>query len=125
MDICKTLQNNKIMSYTKLYLAIAGLMTMLATTAVVTNPIKIAIAQEPTTTTATNQSDINVDQKISELKAKFPELSSLQGTEVKDLIQKVLSLDKQQALKTLAAFHILRNLQEYRDLSSGGTNSTG
>jgi hypothetical protein len=112
------------MSYTKLYLAIAGLITMLATTAIVTNPIKIAIAQEPTTT-ATNQSDINVDQKINELKAKFPELSSLQGTEVKDLIQKVLSLDKQQALKTLAAFHILRNLQEYRELSSGGTNSTG
>jgi hypothetical protein len=116
------------MSYTKLYLAIAGLMTMLATTAIVTNPIKIANAQEPTTTPTTataNQSDINVDQKINELKAKFPELSSLQGTEVKDLIQKVLSLDKQQALKTLAAFHILRNLQEYRELSSGGTNSTG
>jgi hypothetical protein len=114
------------MSYTKLYLAIAGLITMLATTAIVTNPIKIATAQEPTTTaTAANQSDINVDQKINELKAKFPELSSLQGTEVKDLIQKVLSLDKQQALKTLAAFHILRNLQEYRELSSGGTNSTG
>ena len=116
------------MSYTKLYLAIAGLITMLATTAIVTNPIKIAIAQEPTTTTtatAANQSDINVDQKINELKAKFPELSSPQGTEVKDLIQKVLSLDKQQALKTLAAFHILRNLQEYRELSSGGTNSTG
>jgi len=115
------------MSYTKkLYLAIAGLMTLVATTAIVTNPIKVAIAQEPTTTTATtNQSDINVDQKINELKAKFPELSSLQGTEVKDLIQKVLSLDKQQALKTLAAFHILRNLQEYKELSSGGTNSTG
>ena len=101
-------------------------MTLVATTAIVTNPIKVAIAQEPTTTTATtNQSDINVDQKINELKAKFPELSSLQGTEVKDLIQKVLSLDKQQALKTLAAFHILRNLQEYKELSSGGTNSTG
>ena len=115
------------MSYTKkLYLAIAGLMTLVATTAIVTNPIKVAIAQEPTTTTTatTNQSDINVDQKINELKAKFPELSSLQGTEVKDLIQKVLSLDKQQALKTLAAFHILRNLQEYKELSSGGTNST-
>jgi hypothetical protein len=116
------------MSYTKLYLAIAGLMTMIATTAIVTTPIKIANAQEPTTTpttTPTNQTEINVDQKINELKAKFPELSSPQGTEVKDLIQKVLSLDKQQALKTLAAFHILRNLQEYRELSSGGTNSTG
>ena len=63
------------MSYTKLYLAIAGLMTMLVTTAIVTNPIKIANAQEPTTTptTATNQSEINVDQKINELKAKFPD----------------------------------------------------
>jgi hypothetical protein len=117
------------MSYTKLYLAIAGLMTMLATTAIVTNPIKIANAQEPTTTpttaTTANQSDINVDQKINELKVKFPELSSPQGTEVKDLIQKVLRLDKHQALKTLAAFHLLRNLQEYRELSSGATNSTG
>ena len=103
------------MSYTKkLYLAIAGLITMLAATAIVTNPIRIAIAQEQPTTTTTNQPDINVDQKINELKAKFPELSSLQGTEVKDLIQKVQSLDKQQALKTLAAFHILRNLQEYK-----------
>ena len=110
------------MSYTKHYLTIAALMTLLLATAIVTNPINVAIAQQQTTT---NQSDINVDQKISELKAKFPELSSLQGTEVKDLIQKLLSLDKQQALKTLAAFHILRNLQEYRELSSGGTNSTG
>ena len=51
------------MSYTKkLYLAIAGLVTLVATTAIVTNPIKVAIAQEPTTTTATtNQSDINVE----------------------------------------------------------------
>jgi len=111
------------MSYTKHYLTIAALMTLLLATAIVTNPINVAIAQQPTT--ATNESDINVDQKIDELKAKFPELNSPQGNEVKDLIQKVLSLDKEQALKVLAAFHILRNLQEYKEISSGSTNSTG
>jgi hypothetical protein len=112
------------MSYTKHYLTIAALMMLLLSAAIITNPINVAIAQQPTTAT-TNQSDINVDQKIDELKAKFPELNSPQGNEVKDLIQKVLSLDKEQALKVLAAFHILRNLQEYKEISSGGTNSTG
>ena len=112
------------MSYTKHYLTIAALMMLLLAAAIVTNPINVAIAQQPTTAT-TNQSDINVDQKIDELKAKFPELNSPQGNEVKDLIQKVLSLDKEQALKVLAAFHILRNLQEYKEISSGDTNSTG
>ena len=111
------------MSYTKHYLTIAALMMLLLAAAIVTNPINVAIAQQATTTT-TNQSDINVDEKIDELKAKFPELNSPQGNEVKDLIQKVLSLDKEQALKVLAAFHILRNLQEYKEISSGGTNST-
>ena len=110
------------MSYTKHYLTIAALTMLLLAAAIVANPINVAIAQQPTTTT--NQSDINVDQKIDELKAKFPELNSPQGNEVKDLIQKVLSLDKEQALKVLAAFHILRNLQEYKEISSGGTNST-
>jgi len=112
------------MSYTKHYLTITALMMLLLAAAIVTNPINVAIAQQPTTAT-TNQSDINVDQKIDELKAKFPELNSPQGNEVKDLIQKVLSLDKEQALKVLAAFHILRNLQEYKEISSGGANSTG
>ena len=112
------------MSYTKHYLTIAALTMLLLAAAIVTNPINVAIAQQPTTAT-TNQSDINVDQKIDELKAKFPELNSPQGNEVKDLIQKVLSLDKEQALKVLAAFHILRNLQEYKEISSGGTNRNG
>ena len=62
-----------------------------------------------------------------------------QSSSVQEVIQKVKSLDKDQALKTLAAFHILRNLQEYQALGSGslgsgslgsggivgGTNSTG
>jgi hypothetical protein len=112
------------MSYTKHYLTIAALMMLLLSAAIVTNPINVAIAQQPTTAT-TNQSDINVDQKIDELKAKFPELNLPQENEVKDLIQKVLSLDKEQALKVLAAFHILRNLQEYKEISSGGINNTG
>jgi len=91
------------MSYTKLYLAIAGLITMLATTAIVTNPIKIAIAQEPTTT-ATNQSDINVDQKINELKAKFPELSSLQGTEVKGFNSKSIKFRQTTSTQDISGF---------------------
>ncbi|MGA9150646.1 MAG: hypothetical protein WBZ36_08710 [Candidatus Nitrosopolaris sp.] len=57
------------------------------------------------------------------MKSKFPLLSSSQGNEVKDIIQKIQGLDKQQALKTLAAFHILR-LQEYKELG-GSTNSSG
>ena len=46
---------------------------------------------------------------------------------MKDVIHKVQGLDKNQALKTLAAFHILRNLQEYQALRSAGVsnNSTG
>jgi hypothetical protein len=44
---------------------------------------------------------------------------------VSDVIHKVQGLDKDNALKTLAAFHILRNLQEYQALETGGTNSTG
>jgi hypothetical protein len=47
-----------------------------------------------------------------------------QGTEVKDIIQKIQGLDEQQALKTLTAFHILRNLQEFKEFT-GSTNSSG
>jgi hypothetical protein len=74
--------------------------------------------------TSTSQSGINVDQQIANLKSKFPLLSSSQGTEVKDIIQKIQGLDKQLALKILAAFHILRNLQEYKEFA-GSTNSSG
>jgi hypothetical protein len=109
------------MSNKKLNVVIVSTMLLLAT-AVIATPMKIANAQQQLST-STNQSDINVDQQISDLKSKFPLLSSSQGTEVKDIIQKIQGLDKQQALKTLAAFHILRNLQEYKEFA-GSTNSS-
>ena len=102
------------MSNNKTNAAIVSAVLLLATAILVT-PIKIANAQ-PQLATPTNQSgstrSINVDQQINDLKSNFPLLSSSQGNEVKDIIQKIQGLDKQQALKTLAAFHILRNLQE-------------
>jgi hypothetical protein len=110
------------MSNTKLNVAIVSTMLLLAT-AIIASPMKIANAQQQLSAPS-NQSGINVDQQISNLKSKFPLLSSSQGNEVKDIIQKIQGLDKQQALKTLAAFHILRNLQEYKEFA-GSTNSSG
>jgi hypothetical protein len=109
------------MSNKKLNVVIVSTMLLLAT-AVIATPMKIANAQQQLST-PTNQSSINVDQQIANLKSKFPLLGSSQGNEVRDIIQKIQGLDKQQALKTLAAFHILRNLQEYKEL--GSTNSSG
>ena len=110
------------MSNKKLNVAIVSPMLLLAT-AVIATPMKIANAQQQQQlSTPTNQSGINVDQQIANLK-KFPLLSSSQGTEVRDIIQKIQGLDKQLALKTLSAFHILRNLQEYNEFA-GSTNSS-
>ncbi|HXT83533.1 MAG TPA: hypothetical protein VN704_04260 [Verrucomicrobiae bacterium] len=69
--------------------------------------------------------NFDVNQRIKEIQTQFPLLS--QNTSVKDVIHKVQGLDKDQALKSLAAFHILRNLQEYQALGSTGvsTNGTG
>ena len=111
------------MSNKKLNVAIVSPMLLLAT-AVIATPMKIANAQQQQQqqlSTPTNQSGINVDQQIANLKSKFPLLSS--RTEVRDIIQKIQGLDKQQALKTLSAFHILRNLQEYNEFA-GSTNSS-
>ena len=104
------------MSNKKLNVAIVSMMLLLAT-AIIVSPMKIANAQQQLST-RTNQSGINIDRQISDLKSKFPILSSSQGNEVKDIIQKIQGLDKQQALKTLAAFHILRNLQEYKEFAA-------
>jgi hypothetical protein len=109
------------MSNKKLNVAIVSTILLLAT-AIIATPMKIANAQQQLSI-RTNQSGINIDQQIANLKSKFPLLSSSQGTEVKDIIQKIQGLDKEQALKTLAAFHILRNLQEYKELTA--TNSSG
>ena len=109
------------MSNKKLNVVIVSTMLLLAT-AVIATPMNIANAQAQPATPA-SQSGINVDQQISDLKSKFPLLSSSQGTEVKDIIQKIQGLDKEQALKTLAAFHILRNLQEYKEFAATNSSS--
>lgn len=103
------------MSNIKNYLVIASTMLLISTVVVAnTLQIRAAFAQ-----------NINVEQKIKEIQTQFPLLS--QNSSVKDVIHKVQGLDKDQALKTLAAYHILRNLQEFQAIGSGGggTNSTG
>ena len=101
------------MSNIKNNLVIASAMLLIATV-VVTNTLQVSsvVAQ-----------NIDVEQKIKEIQTQFPLLS--QNNTVQDVIHKVQGLDKDNALKTLAAFHILRNLQEYQALETGGTNSTG
>jgi hypothetical protein len=108
------------MSNIKNYLVLASTM-LLISTVVVANSLQIrgAFAQ-----------NINTDQKIKEIETQFPLLS--QNGSVQDVIHKVQGLDKDSALKTLAAYHILRNLQEFQALESGqvggvggATNSTG
>ena len=103
------------MSNIKNNLVIASAMLLIATV-VVTNTLQVSsvVAQ-----------NIDVEQKIKEIQTQFPLLS--QNNTVQDVIHKVQGLDKDEALKTLAAYHILRNYQEFQALDSGagGTNSTG
>jgi hypothetical protein len=110
------------MSNIKDYVIVASAILLITTVTVVnTLQIKAAFAQ-----------NIDVDQRIKEIQTQFPLLSG--NNSVQDVIHKVQGLDKDQALKTLAAYHILRNYQEYQALGSatggsavavGGTNSTG
>ena len=95
-------------------LVLASTMLLIATVFVTSSlQIRSAVAQ-----------DIGVDQKIKEIQTQFPLLS--QNNTVQDVIHKVQGLDKDEALKTLAAYHILRNYQEFQALEAGaGTNSTG
>jgi hypothetical protein len=108
------------MSNIKNYLAFASTMLLIST---------LVIANTLQTNTAFAQ-NINADQQIKEIQKQFPILS--QDSPVKDVIHKIQGLDKDNALKTLAAYHILRNLQEFQALESGqgggvggSTNSTG
>ena len=110
------------MSNIKNYLVVASAILLITTVTVVnTLQIKAAFAQ-----------NFDVEQKIKEIQTQFPSISG--NNSVADVIHKVQGLDKDQALKTLAAYHILRNYQEYQALGSGaggsavaagGTNSTG
>ena len=104
------------MSKLKNYIVLVSTMLLIST---------IVVANLLQTKTAFAQ-NLNVDQKIKEIQTQFPILS--QDNSVKDTIHKVQGLDKNDALKTLAAYHVLRNLQEFQALDSGSggsKNSTG
>lgn len=102
------------MSNIKNNLVIASAMLLIATVAV-TNALQVG---------SVSAQNIDVEQKIKEIQTAFPLLS--QNNTVEDVIHKVQGLDKDEALKTLAAYHILRNYQEFQALESGAgaTNST-
>src|SRR6478735_11220075 len=108
------------MSNIKNYVIVTSAILLITTVAAVnTLQIKATFAQ-----------NIDVGQRIKEIQTQFPLLSG--NNSVEDVIHKVQGLDKDQALKTLAAYHIIRNYQEYQALGSGGggavtggTNSTG
>ena len=109
--------HNKIMSNIKNYVVVASAILLITAFAVAnTLQIKAAFAQ-----------NFDANQRIKEIQTQFPLLSG--NSSVSDVIHKVQGLDKDQALKTLAAYHILRNYQEYQALGSaaagGGTNNTG
>jgi hypothetical protein len=48
---------------------------LLVATILVASPLSLAAAQQPLNTTGTSQPNINVEQKISEVRSQFPLLS--------------------------------------------------
>jgi hypothetical protein len=58
----------------KNYFAIASVVLLVATI-LVASPLSLAAAQQPLNTTGTSQPNINVEQKISEVRSQFPLLS--------------------------------------------------
>ncbi len=62
------------MSNIKNYFAIASAL-LLVTTILVANPPKLGGRPQPLNTNGTNPPNINVEQKISEIKSQFPLLS--------------------------------------------------
>ena len=84
--------------------------SILASTALVVNPTKIAYAQGNVTTTAV----VDADGIIKALKAKHPVLAALAGEEDKDLLIKIKALDAKEAVKAALALNIIRELQQYK-----------
>ena len=66
------------MSNIKNYFAIASAL-LLVTTILVANPISLAAAQQPSNTTGASQPNINVEQKITEIRNYTEQAVSLCG----------------------------------------------
>ena len=88
--------------------------SILASTALVVNPTKIAYAQGNVTTTAI----VDADGIIKALKAKHPVLAALAGEEDKDLLIKIKALDAKEAVKAALALNIIRELQQYKAIDA-------
>jgi hypothetical protein len=85
---------------------------VLGATALIINPGKIVYAQGNATTI------INVDIWVEALKAKHPTLATIADiadiAEDKDVIGKLKDLDAKEAIKTLIALNIVRDLMQYK-----------
>lgn len=88
---------------------------VLGATALIINPGKIVYAQGNAT------SIINVDIWVEALKAKHPTLATIADiadiadiAEDKDVIGKLKDLDAKEAIKTLIALNIVRDLMQYK-----------
>ena len=81
---------------------------ILARTALIVNPGKIAYAQGNVTAV------VDTDGFIKILKAKHPALSALAGDEDRDLLTNIKALDAKEAMKIAIALNIIRQLQQYK-----------
>jgi hypothetical protein len=82
---------------------------VLGATALIINPGRIVYAQGNAT------SIINVDIWVEALKAKHPTLATIADiAEDKDVIGKLKDLDAKEAIKTLIALNIVRDLVQYK-----------
>jgi hypothetical protein len=88
--------------------------SILASTALVVNPTKIAYAQGNVTATVV----VDADGIIKALKAKHPVLAALAGEEDKDLVIKIKALDAKEAVKAALALNIIRELQQYKAIDA-------
>jgi hypothetical protein len=77
--------------------------------ALVVNPGRVAYAQDNATST------INTDVWVEALKAKHPTLAAIADiAEDRDVIGKLKDLDAKEAVKTLIALNIVRDLIQYK-----------
>ena len=91
------------------------LTALLATTALVISPARMAYAQGNETGALGNATAaLDADGMIASLKAKHAALSALAEGEDRELLSKIKDMDAKEAAKTALALNIIRSLQEYK-----------
>ena len=81
---------------------------VLASSALVISPARMAYAQDNATAT------MDTDGIIKSLKAKHKALSALAEDGDRELLSKIKDMDAKEAAQTALALNIIRALQEYR-----------